>query len=171
MPPICVYQFICHCNCAAWSNMTIVWPSRSTTPWSRQEGKQRSYTWFLWVLADNLYARCPSAIIIIFNRSTLHACYPLMMQNLTSANTKQSLGLFSNTIQCWEEGYSIDCQIGSANYSVWESLQSWWRWLYDWPSFCETDQRQSRCIFCSSWVLFSFHIHCLSNLSSSILSL
>ena len=44
------------------------------------------------------------------------------MRNLTSANTKQSLGLFSNTIQSPEEGCSINCQIGSAYYSVWESL-------------------------------------------------
>jgi len=91
----------------------------------------KHYTWILTKRkAANLYMICVRSAYPVFahllnlNRSTLYACCPPTIQNLTPINTKQSLGLFSNTLQCPEEHCSNSHQTGSANHPVWQSQSS-----------------------------------------------
>jgi hypothetical protein len=81
--------------------------------------------------APNLYMFCVGSVnhpLLVTQRNTirfgLHACCPYAMRNLAPVNTKQSFGLFSNTLRCPEERRSIGHQTGSANCAVWQSQSS-----------------------------------------------
>jgi len=132
-PPLCIYCFFCDRNCTTQSNTTIVWSPWRAISGSRKKGKQQACTRIMYVfLMTCLLIAYPPHL----NRSGIYTLCSPTTWNLTSVNTKQGLGLFSDTIQCLQECHSSNCQTRSGNHSIWQSLSFSRRRSYDWSSFC-----------------------------------